>query len=397
MARPSKREPGTQAIHADDESRGGAVVAPITQATTFAADTDAAFVAEASREFTDDFYVRYGTPNHTQVADVVAALEGADRALVTAGGMGAITTIALALLSRATTSSPSAVDVPRDHRVGRHGARALRRHRDDAGPARPRRPGSGDRPRTRVVLVETPSNPLLGLVDVAAVAQRAHRHGAVVVVDNTLATPINQRRSSLAPTSCGTRDQVPRRALRRLRRGRRGPRRRSSSRSGGPTWSSGPCSVPSTPGSCCAVCGPSTCASRGTTSPRRAIAERSSRHRAVTAVHYPGLTSHPGTSSPAPDGGFGGLLSFEVAVAPRRRTACSTGSSCRRAPRASARSTRSPPGPRRCGRRAQLRRHDARGGRAGARAALGRVEATADVLEDVEAALGALEDADSDG
>src|SRR5580693_3599179 len=98
MTNSSKHEPGTQAIHADDAARGGAVVAPISQATTFAAATDEAFLDAATKSFADDFYIRYGTPNHTQVADVVAALEGADRALVTAGGMGAVTTVALALL-----------------------------------------------------------------------------------------------------------------------------------------------------------------------------------------------------------------------------------------------------------------------------------------------------------
>jgi len=48
-------------------------------------------------------------------------------------------------------------------------------------------------PRTRMVWIETPTNPLLKIVDIAAVAQVAHRHGALVVVDNTFASPMLQR------------------------------------------------------------------------------------------------------------------------------------------------------------------------------------------------------------
>src|SRR5690606_2340707 len=48
-------------------------------------------------------------------------------------------------------------------------------------------------PKTRLVWIETPTNPLLKIVDIAAIAQIARRHGALVVVDNTFASPILQR------------------------------------------------------------------------------------------------------------------------------------------------------------------------------------------------------------
>jgi len=193
MARAPKHEPGTQAIHADDASRGGSLVAPITQASTFAADTDEAFVHEATRSFADSFYIRYGTPNHTQVADVVAALEGADRALVTAGGMGAITTIALSLLSAGDHVVAQRAMYPgTTELVGtvlpRFGVETTTLELTDVAEFE-----RALRPSTRLVLVETPSNPMLGLIDVASVSQVAHRHGVTVVVDNTIATPINQR------------------------------------------------------------------------------------------------------------------------------------------------------------------------------------------------------------
>jgi methionine-gamma-lyase len=193
MARSSKHQPGTQAIHADDAARAGAVVAPIVQATTFAHVSDAEFVDAATRSFSDDFYVRYGTPNHTQVAEVVAALEGADAAMVTAGGMGAISTLALALLRSGDhvvaqrsiyPGTTSLVGTVLD-RFGVSSATVDLRDLDALEGAL--------RDETALVLVETPSNPFLGVVDVAAVAHLAHRGGALVVVDNTLATPINQR------------------------------------------------------------------------------------------------------------------------------------------------------------------------------------------------------------
>jgi methionine-gamma-lyase len=193
MTNSSKHEPGTQAIHADDAARGGAVVAPINQATTFAAATDAAFLDAAARSFTDDFYIRYGTPNHTQVADVVAALEGADRALVTAGGMGAVSTVALALLKAGdhvvaqssiypgTTALVSTV-------LARFGVTATTVDMTDLAAVE-----QALSVPTTLVFVETPSNPFLAVVDVAAVSHLAHQRGATVLVDNTIATPINQR------------------------------------------------------------------------------------------------------------------------------------------------------------------------------------------------------------
>jgi methionine-gamma-lyase len=90
--------PATWLLHGDAEARHGAVVPPIVQASTFAANSSEEFFDLATKDFSDEFYVRYGTPNHTQVAEVVARLEGAERAIVTASGMGAVTTLALALL-----------------------------------------------------------------------------------------------------------------------------------------------------------------------------------------------------------------------------------------------------------------------------------------------------------
>jgi methionine-gamma-lyase len=185
--------PGTKAIHGDVESRGGAVVAPIYQATTFAASSNEEFLDAATRSFSDEFYTRYGNPNHTQVAEVIAQLEGADRALVTASGMGAISTLALSLLSQGDhaiiqrTTYPGTTNLI-TNLMARYGITSTFVDQIDAHSLE-----GAMRPETRMVLLETPSNPLLGVTDIRAFSDIAHRGDAIVVVDNTVATPINQR------------------------------------------------------------------------------------------------------------------------------------------------------------------------------------------------------------
>jgi len=193
MADDRDYEPGTWVIHADDASRSGDVAPPIHQATTFAADSDEAFLDAATRSFADDFYVRYGNPNHTQVADVVARLEGAERAIVTAAGMGAVTTLALGLLRAGDhvlvqkTTYPGTANLV-ESLLARFGVSWTAVDQTDAGAF-----ARAMRPETRLIFVETPSNPLLDLTDIAAVSAIAHAGGALVAVDNTIATPINQR------------------------------------------------------------------------------------------------------------------------------------------------------------------------------------------------------------
>ncbi|HEV7958340.1 MAG TPA: aminotransferase class I/II-fold pyridoxal phosphate-dependent enzyme, partial [Acidimicrobiales bacterium] len=157
--------PGTKAIHADHNARHGALVPPIVQATTFAADTNEAFLDAANRSFTDDFYTRYGNPNHTQVAEVVAALEGAERAIVTASGMGALTTLALSLLEPGDhvalqrTIYPGTTGLVRGL-LQRFGVSATLIEQHDLSSLEEALTSS-----TRLVLLETPSNPFLAVTD----------------------------------------------------------------------------------------------------------------------------------------------------------------------------------------------------------------------------------------
>jgi methionine-gamma-lyase len=185
--------PGTKALHGDIESRDGAVVAPIYQATTFAAMSNEAFLDAATKSFSDEFYTRYGNPNHTQVAEVVSALEGAERAIVTASGMGAISTLALSLLSQGDhaviqrTTYPGTTNLV-TNLLARFGVTSSYFDQNDIHSLE-----EALTPETRLVLLETPSNPLLGITDIRAFVDAAHRVGSIVAVDNTVATPINQR------------------------------------------------------------------------------------------------------------------------------------------------------------------------------------------------------------
>ncbi|MBQ1075003.1 PLP-dependent transferase [Micromonospora sp. C31] len=185
---------GTIAVHGDDGlNPGGAVSPPIMQSATFSAESDEQFAAVATETRGHAFYTRYGNPNHAQVAAVVAELEGAEAGMVTASGMGAISTIALALLSagdhvivqRSTYGGTTSLVTGLLSRFGV--AFTQVDQTDTAAFAR------ALRPQTRLVLVETPSNPLLELTDLAAVVELAHANDALVAVDNTFATPVNQR------------------------------------------------------------------------------------------------------------------------------------------------------------------------------------------------------------
>ncbi len=190
---PKQDLPGTTVIHGDRDARKGAIVAPIMQATTFGADTSDEYLEVANRTFTDEFYTRYGNPNHSQVAEVVAALEGAERAIVTASGMGALSTLVLGLLESGdhivlqrriypgTTSLVTGV-------LERFGVTASFIEQGDLATLE-----EALTPATRLVLLETPSNPLLDVTDLGSFGDLAHEHGVLVVVDNTVATPINQR------------------------------------------------------------------------------------------------------------------------------------------------------------------------------------------------------------
>lgn len=171
----------------------GVDVAPAIHPTAaFAAPTVDAFAELAVRPRVDDFYTRYGNPNHAETASVIAALEGGETALLYASGMAAITATIV------TFGTGSRVVAQRELYGGTVGflERIAPRlgisvdfvHHDDLAAF-----DQALRTPAALVLLETPTNPLLRVTDVAAIAALAHRAGAVVAIDATIGSPINQQ------------------------------------------------------------------------------------------------------------------------------------------------------------------------------------------------------------
>lgn len=143
-------------------------------------------------------YPRYfNTPNQRAVAQKVAALEAAEAGLITSSGMAAISNTLLAFLKQG------------DHLVMQYGlyggtTHFIQEHFPRQGiHFSQAKDGSlaaleaEIRPETKVIYIETPSNPLLAITDVAAVARLAKAQGILTVIDNTFASPINQQPISL--------------------------------------------------------------------------------------------------------------------------------------------------------------------------------------------------------
>ena len=171
------------------------------------------------------------------------------------------------------------------------------------------------RPNTKLVWIETPSNPLLQVVDIAAVAEIAHRGGAVCAVDNTWGTPVLQRPLDLgADVSMhsttkylGGHSDVLSGALITRENGDLFQRINAIQMGGG--------AVPS-PFDCWLIMrGIRTLPVRirAQTSSAQALADFLSKHPKVEAVHYPGLESHPAHAiAKRQMSAFGGMLSVQA-------------------------------------------------------------------------------------
>jgi methionine-gamma-lyase len=304
----------TAAIHTKRESSNARPVAsPIFQTTTFAVPSAAELARVAVEVGSPDFYTRHGNPNHVELADAVATLEGAEAGVVFASGMGALTTTVLALVQTG------------DHVVAQRsmygGSLSLVQkllprlgvdctlvdQADTAAWA------DAITPDTRLFLIESPSNPRLEVTDLAAVAEIARARGIVTLADNTFATPVNQR-----PLALGV-DLVWHSATKYLA----GHSDASAGVVVGPQelietiWNTS-----LTVG---AVLGPfdAWLVTRGIrtlhlrvgrhNTTAATVAEHLTQRPEIDAVHYPGLSQHSSHQVAAGQmGGFGGVLSVEL-------------------------------------------------------------------------------------
>jgi cystathionine beta-lyase/cystathionine gamma-synthase len=297
----------TRAIHAGSlrPRVQGAVVTPIFQSSSF---------EYRGEGYHDVGYIRLSsTPNHRVLAERMAALEGTEAAICTSSGMAAIATTLLSLLEAG------------DHVLvqdclygGTSGllARELSRFGISFSQIDPQEPGSwagATTPRSRLIYVETLSNPLTQMADLEAVVAFARAHGLVSVIDNTFASPIN-----FCPSSLGF-DLVVESCTKYL---------------GGHDDLAAGCvagsaldvrRVKTTLDHLGGALDPHACflLERGLkTLPVRVaqqnesasrIAAHLSQHRRIRCVHYPGLPDHPQHARASRLlRGFGGVLSFEL-------------------------------------------------------------------------------------
>ncbi len=180
-------KPSTLAVHAGAhiDADSAAVAPSIGLSTTFG------HAADGTRGPAGFEYIREDNPNQRQLEAALRALEGGGAALAFASGMAAVTT----LLD--TIESPGEIVLPLDvyHGVRRYCrevmvGRGFVLRETDFADARGVAASIGA--STRVVWCETPSNPQLVVADIAAIAQQTHGNGALLVVDNTFATPLLQ-------------------------------------------------------------------------------------------------------------------------------------------------------------------------------------------------------------
>ena len=301
----------TLAIHAGQEPDAltGAVVPPIHQVSTYKQDGVGGLRGGYE-------YSRSANPTRAALEENLAALEGGSRALAYASGLAAED-----CLLRTVLRPGDHLVIPDDAYGGtfRLVARVVERWgvawsvADTSDPMAVR---SAIRPETKLVWVETPSNPLLGITDIALIADLAHAAGARLVVDNTFASPYLQQ-----PLALGA-DAVVHSTTKYL---------------GGHSDVVGGALVTSDPAlaeelafhqnAMGAIAGPFDCwlVLRGikTLSVRMdrhsanatRIAEMLAAHPKIADVRYPGLPSHPGHETAGKQmRDFGGMVSFRVAA-----------------------------------------------------------------------------------
>jgi len=187
--------PDTKAVHAGQhpDPATGAVAPPIFQSSTFAFSNCRQGASRFAGDEDGFIYTRMGNPTIARLEEAVATLEGGAQGLATSSGMAALCTVAFALLEAGqhvvgtdSVYGPSRVVMERD--FSRFGVRSDFVDTSDLDAVR-----TAMRPDTRLVFVETPANPTIVLSDIRALADITHDHGALLLVDNTFATPILQR------------------------------------------------------------------------------------------------------------------------------------------------------------------------------------------------------------
>jgi cystathionine beta-lyase/cystathionine gamma-synthase len=184
--------PETQVARSAAElhKKNGPMALPIYQTSTFeVTDNDEQLRVTGS----DRYYTRYGNPTNSVAEKTVAALEGVDAALTFSSGMGAITTTIMALLK-----GGDHIVAQRDIYGGTH--KFLSQWLPKFGVETTfvdttdyQQHEQAIRPNTKLLYVESPTNPSIRVVDLQRIASLAKQQGLISMIDSTFGTPINQR------------------------------------------------------------------------------------------------------------------------------------------------------------------------------------------------------------
>lgn len=185
----------TQTVHAGyKKNEMGALATPIYQTSTFIFDTAEQGGRRFALEEEGYIYSRLGNPSNTPVEEKLAILEGADAAMSTASGMGAVSSAIWTAVQAgdhivAAETLYGCTYAFLSHGVTRFGVEVT--FVDTRNPENVR---AAMRPNTKVVYLETPANPTLDLADIEAISKIAHENeGCLVMVDNTFCTPFLQK------------------------------------------------------------------------------------------------------------------------------------------------------------------------------------------------------------
>ena len=170
--------------------KNGPLATPIYQTSTFEVTDSQEQVRAAD---TDQFYTRYGNPTHTVVENSIAELEGAEGALLFSSGMAAITTSILALVKAgdhivAQRDIYGGVTKFLSQWLPKLGIETTFVDTNDM-----EQHARAIRPNTKILHVESPTNPIVRVVDLEKIAKLAKEHGIITTIDSTFATPINCR------------------------------------------------------------------------------------------------------------------------------------------------------------------------------------------------------------
>ena len=197
MALQSTADKGIQtlSIHAgeDPDPATGASAPNLVMSSTFVVDKEVSFSANNLDADTPFVYTRWDNPTTQKLEHKLAVLEGAEACLAFASGMAASTAVMLAHLSQGDHLVISNSNYPGTAEFARNTLTRLGVEVTPVDSSDARAIAEALRDNTRMLWLETPSNPLLKLADIRGAAELAHSRGCLLVVDSTFATPMATR------------------------------------------------------------------------------------------------------------------------------------------------------------------------------------------------------------